>query len=308
MYHYDSSKLPVPPRRPDGWAPLIPVLSCMNKASVSVVIPCYQCENTIRRAVDSVVNQTVRPQELILVDDGSADQTPTVLKHLQTLYGESWIKIVSLRRNGGVSAARNVGWDLATSDYVAFLDADDIWHPEKIAIQYQWMRAHPEVALCGHGSVVMDPKVQPVTASIRCPPTVHLLSVRRLLLSNPFVTPSFLLKRTLPHRFDCTQRYTEDFLLIMQIGLDGNQVAKIEAELAFIFKRPGETGASRHIWKMRAGDLLNYHKLWHSRRLCFAGMCVLSLYSIIKFAVMLTVGARLHTALKSWCGNRYRNG
>lgn len=279
----------------------------MERADVSVVIPCYRCADTVGRAVESVVSQTLPPMELILVDDGSDDRTPEVLRNLQMLYGADWIKIVSLNGNCGVSAARNAGWNMAASAYVAFLDADDIWHPEKIAIQYTWMRAHPEVAVCGHRSVIVDTEDHPVMTPIRLPPLVYRIPIRRLLLSNPFVTPSFLLKRTLPYRFDCTQRYTEDFLLIMQIGLDGNLVAMIEAELAFIFKRPGETGASRHIWKMRAGDMLNYFKLWRSQRLCFTGMCVLSLLSMIKFAVMLTAGARLHSALKSWFGNRYLN-
>jgi len=278
----------------------------MNRADVSVVIPCYRCADSIGRAVESVVSQTVPPMELILVDDGSDDQTPAVLKRLQRLQGEDWIKIVSLNGNCGVSVARNTGWNIATSNFVAFLDADDIWHPEKIAIQYTWLRAHPEVAVCGHRCVLVDPEDQPVMPPIRCPPVVYLLPVRRLLLSNPFATPSFLLKRDLPYRFDCTQRYTEDFLLIMQIGLDRNLVAMIDAELAFIFKRPGETGASRHIWKMRAYDLNNYRKLWRSHHLCFTGMCILSLYSIIKFAVMLTVGARLYFVMKSRFEKRHR--
>jgi glycosyltransferase involved in cell wall biosynthesis len=62
-------------------------------------------------------------------------------------YGSDWLKIISLKRNGGASIARNIGWEQSTHDYVAFLDADDAWHPRKIEIQYTWMQNHQEVAL-----------------------------------------------------------------------------------------------------------------------------------------------------------------
>lgn len=92
-------------------------------APVSVVIPCFQCVRTLERAVASVAGQTVLPLELILVDDGSGDETRALMTHLQSRNKTGWIKLVMLDTNVGAASARNAGWDEARGDFVAFLDA-----------------------------------------------------------------------------------------------------------------------------------------------------------------------------------------
>ena len=99
-----------------------------------MVVPCYRCAATIERAIASVAAQTQRPQEVILVDDASGDETLQQLYSLQSQYGE-WIKVVALTTNVGAASARNAGWNVATQPYIAFLDSDDAWHPQKVAIQ-----------------------------------------------------------------------------------------------------------------------------------------------------------------------------
>jgi teichuronic acid biosynthesis glycosyltransferase TuaG len=118
---------------------------------VSVVVPCYRCSGTIGRAVASVDAQTYRPQEVLLIDDASSDDTLNKLHELQQQYGVDWIKIIALPVNVGTSSARNVGWNSAAGGYIAFLDADDAWHPRKIEIQYGFMNTHPDYVLTGHG-------------------------------------------------------------------------------------------------------------------------------------------------------------
>ena len=110
-----------------------------NVISVSVIIPCYRCAATIGRAVLSVVNQTIKPAELILVDDSSDDETLAMLVFFQRKYGSDWIKIITLSSNKGVSAARNAGWNQSIYEYIAFLDADDYWLPDKLFVQTQFM-------------------------------------------------------------------------------------------------------------------------------------------------------------------------
>jgi glycosyltransferase involved in cell wall biosynthesis len=114
----------------------------MDESRVSVIIPAYSAAATICRAVDSVLAQTVAPHEVIVVDDGSPDD----LAHVVTrTYGE---RVILLRRsNGGVSTARNAGIERATGNFVAFLDADDYWEPEKLACQLAVFERHPEVQL-----------------------------------------------------------------------------------------------------------------------------------------------------------------
>jgi glycosyltransferase involved in cell wall biosynthesis len=121
-----------------------------NIARVSVVIPCYRCADTIERAVMSVAEQTLKPYEVILVEDCSGDYTLDVLYSLQSQFDVDWIKIIPLKVNSGPGTARNVGWNASQQDYIAFLDADDSWHPQKIEIQYGWMVKNSDVDMTGH--------------------------------------------------------------------------------------------------------------------------------------------------------------
>lgn len=112
---------------------------------VSVVIPAYRAVRTIRRAVDSVLNQTLAAAEIIVVDDGSPDGEELAIALLS--YGP---RVRLLRKeNGGASSARNFGIANSHGEWVAFLDADDYWEPEKLARQRAVADAFPEVQIVG---------------------------------------------------------------------------------------------------------------------------------------------------------------
>ena len=100
-----------------------------NKYKISVVIPTLNRINTLQRALDSVINQTYKPAEIIVVDNGSSDGT---LKFLR----EQYPKIKTLTENKiGVSSARNKGIKKSINQWIALLDSDDAWHPRKLEIQ-----------------------------------------------------------------------------------------------------------------------------------------------------------------------------
>src|SRR5437764_1208122 len=101
----------------------------MNCAPVSVVIPTYNSARYIGDAVESVLAQTLPPAEIIVIDDGSQDDTAQRISPL--------LDRVTYRfqKNAGVSAARNLGVSIAQQPLVAFLDADDVWHPAKLQKQ-----------------------------------------------------------------------------------------------------------------------------------------------------------------------------
>lgn len=98
---------------------------------VSVIIPAYNRENTIERAVMSVLNQTYKDLELIVVDDCSKDNTVEVLKSIK----DDRLKIIELEKNSGACVARNVGIENAQGDYIAFQDSDDEWLLDKLEKQ-----------------------------------------------------------------------------------------------------------------------------------------------------------------------------
>ncbi len=108
---------------------------------VSVVIPVYDGGRFIRDAVNSVLNQTFKDYEIIVVDDGSVDDTKEVLSS----YGNR-IKYI-YQSNRGVSAARNRGIRASKGEYIAFLDQDDLWLPRKLELQVKYLGEHPTVGL-----------------------------------------------------------------------------------------------------------------------------------------------------------------
>lgn len=114
----------------------------MTDVLVSVIIPVYNSAETVERALLSVINQTYRNIEIIVVDDGSTDNTNDVLNS----YKES---ITSIKQaNQGAGAARNSGVLASGGDYIAFLDADDVWHKSKIEVQVGIFKRHPEIKVC----------------------------------------------------------------------------------------------------------------------------------------------------------------
>ena len=123
-----------------------------NSICISAVIPAYNCEEYIARAIESVLEQTHPVDEIIVVDDGSTDTTAEIIKS----YGER-IRYVH-QDNAGECGARNTGVQVAASSWVAFLDADDQWLPDKIELQVKclqqnpaivWVSSNYERCLCG---------------------------------------------------------------------------------------------------------------------------------------------------------------
>src|SRR5262245_20824333 len=115
---------------------------CMTAPLISCIIPVFNGERYLREAVDSILQQTYRPLEVILIDDGSTDGTAAVAAGYEE-------QITYLRQsNAGPAAARNLGLSVARGEFLAFLDADDLWHQEKLACQMARFATRPELEWC----------------------------------------------------------------------------------------------------------------------------------------------------------------
>ena len=117
---------------------------------ISVIIPCFKCSETIERAIISVVNQSLYPYEIILIEDYSDDNSRTInkLTKLQSKFKDH-IKIIRNKRNMGPGYSRNLGWEKSKGNLVAFLDADDTWHLKKLEIQCEFLKKNPDIdAIC----------------------------------------------------------------------------------------------------------------------------------------------------------------
>ena len=257
-------------------------------AAVSVIIPCFRCAKTIGRAVASVEQQTHKPAELILVEDGSGDETLAVLQALAKRH-DGWIKIIALSENQGSANARNAGWAAATQPYIAFLDADDAWHSQKIEIQTAYMNAHPEVVLCGHGHRIIEQSDALPDWQLQSW-TEQRMPKWSWLLSNKFVTPSVMVRRDITQRFTDQQRYMEDHGLWMEVVYIGQKVTKLSAELVVCYKPLfGAGGLSARLWLMEKGELSNYKNLYSKQYINQLEWFVLSVYSLLKFVRRLMI-------------------
>ena len=266
-------------------------------APVSVVVPCYRCVATLERAVLSVVGQTQRPAEMILVDDASGDGTLDLLRTLHARFGD-WIRIVALPVNGGAASARNAGWNVATQPYLAFLDADDAWHPRKIEIQWDYMERHPDVVLSGHlcrqlPQTETEAPMGPIALAGE-----QEIKWSMLLLGNQFVTPSVMIKREIVLRFSEGVRHMEDHRLWLEIVGVPMRVVKIRAELVAVYKPLyGASGLSGDIWPMEKAELANYRHLQALRKISKFQMVALQFYSILKFFRRIFIVRLLHRYL-----------
>ena len=110
---------------------------------VSVIIPCFNCALFLAEAISSVLRQDFTNYELLIVDDGSTDDTPNLIK---PYLADKRVRYLP-KKNGGLSSARNYGIINANGDYIALLDADDIWYPEKLACQIKHIENRPDVGM-----------------------------------------------------------------------------------------------------------------------------------------------------------------
>jgi len=110
--------------------------------TISVVIPAYNAATTLTETLDSVLKQTFTDFEVIVINDGSRDETAAIAQST----GDARVRLVS-QDNVGLAATRNRGIQLARSEYISFIDADDLWTPEKLAAQWAALEAQPAAAI-----------------------------------------------------------------------------------------------------------------------------------------------------------------
>lgn len=169
--------------------------------SVSVVIPAYNQAKYVRESVNSALEQTHPPAEVIVVDDGSTDDTR---EQLQT-FGDRVHYM--FQRNAGPSAARNAGVRRARGEWVAFLDADDLWHRQKLEIQLRAVQHRKDVALVGSPPAKTLPDVISPTPKARELSLVDFLLSLRMSPTSALVRPQQFFS---VGGFDETIRFAED--------------------------------------------------------------------------------------------------
>lgn len=235
------------------------------KPAIDVIIPLYNGELFIAQALESVLSQTLPPARIIVVNDGSTDKGPEIVYSYQNK-GSTPIEIIT-QENKGLSAARNTGITHATGDYIAFLDADDVWLPEKLQQQmYVLTNSNlSDLALvyCKYAIIntkgALDPDgfVVPLNTTMRGMVFNKLLSGNKILSSGSGV----LIKRSvfdIVGRFNETLRFGEDWDMWLRIA-EKYEVDYAEKVLVHIRRHGDNMTASKH--KVFQGEI-TFYRTW----------------------------------------------
>jgi len=204
---------------------------------ISVVIPCFNAEHTLLRTLASVRAQTYRPIEIIAVDDASRDGTLRLLRAQEA----SGVRVIAQPRNGGAPAARNAAIAVAAGAFLAFIDADDEWYPDKLDRQFSLIADHPGMTMVGCRCEVLHPNGARIPVNPdRVPPAGN--EAWRTLLHHSFFVPSTVMARTEIVRkigsFDARLRAGEDDQdICIRLALEG-EVGFVDATLVTMHELP----------------------------------------------------------------------
>src|SRR5271169_5995224 len=182
-------------------------------AGIAVIIPAYNSAHYLRRCIDSILLQTHPAAEIIVVDDGSRDNTREIVMSYQDSVRYFW------RPNGGLSAARNTGVQQTVSTWIAFLDADDRWEPRKLELQVRALDQNPRAVLCYTNKLLVSPDGLQRVSGVTPP---HQLWPK-LRYANPITPSTVMIRRDALDEvggFDEELRACEDWDLWVRLGPD----------------------------------------------------------------------------------------
>jgi glycosyltransferase involved in cell wall biosynthesis len=213
-------------------------MTCMPK--ITVLLPVYNCELYVQKAVESILNQTYTDFEFLIIDDASTDATVTLIKKLE----DSRIQLIEKPINSGYTNSLNYGLQMAKGKYIARMDGDDISFPERFAKQIAYLETHPEVVVCGTTYKIIG-NDKPIAL-----PENHEAIKLGLLWGNCISHPSVMIRKKILDeysiKYDTSKEPAEDYDMwvrllalgklhnlqevLLEYRLYGNQVSRKRAE------------------------------------------------------------------------------
>ncbi|MBR5553536.1 MAG: glycosyltransferase family 2 protein [Clostridia bacterium] len=224
-----------------------------EQETISVIIPIYKTEDYLRRCLDSVVNQTYKKLEIILVDDGSPDKSGEICD--EYAQKDNRIKVIH-KENGGVSSARNAALDIACGEYVTFVDSDDYIHPEACAILFNAAKeTSSDVVVCGFINVFADKHVKNDYAEIKTLENNAILQEYVMDKIRPEACAKLIRKSVIGEiRFDTNFTCGEDLLFNYYIFKRSSKACVLDKCL-YYYSRERETAATGNF---NLGCILSY--------------------------------------------------
>ena len=179
--------------------------------TISVVIPCYNAESFLEETIRSVAKQTLAPEEILVVDDGSTDRSREI-----AVAADSLVRVIS-QDHQGVSVARNRGFEEAQGEWIAFLDADDLWEPTKLEEQ---LKLTADDVVCIHTAYYRFGAGRGIVNRANVPPAKRY-SVDYLAVNGVLLPSSLLIRKSVRTRFPQGIKQAEDMLFSLSICHEG---------------------------------------------------------------------------------------
>ena len=253
---------------------------------ISVVIPLYNAKETIKSTIESVLNQTYKESiEIIIVNDGSKDGCEKIVEEIiSNNQTNRTIKLIN-KENSGVSSARNRGIKEANGDWIAFLDSDDVWHPQKLELILKILK-DSSIKFLGH-SYTLENNFHKLF-KYKKPLNI---SFTKLLLKNIAQTSCIVIRKDICEYFDEKMTHTEDHELWLRTALK-TDAYYVDLPLTTL-GRPqlSKGGLSSNKWAMRKGELQMYKNIVSYKK---------SLLSLYPFLVAFSLAKHLRHIIKDF--------
>ena len=234
---------------------------------ISIVVPVYNAERFIRETIESVEAQTYTNWELLLVEDGSTDGTVVLLEELLSAKNDKRVKLIKQPSNAGAAEARNRGVREAAGRYIAYLDADDIWLPEKLEHELHFMQ-EKDIAFAFTGYEFADEQAVGTGKVVRVPET---LSYRQALSNTTIFTTTVMFdtRKIDKELLMMPKIKSEDTALWWKILRNGYTAYGLDENLV-LYRRPGKSLSSnklealRRIWNLYRNEGMGIlSSAWH---------------------------------------------
>lgn len=255
-----------------------------SNIKISVVIPAFNASETIIRCVESVLQQSLPIYEIIVINDGSTDNTTSLLSKFKERNNLQNLHIIN-QSNGGPAKARNQGIINAKGNWIAFLDSDDRWLPEKIAKQIEVISKYPECTIIGTYFFTDNKKGNNTHP--------QEITFTKMLFKNRLYTSTVLVKKEIisQYYFDEAKKHigTEDYKLWLQIihsnmGLVICDGLAIYADNSNKYKR---NALSNNLYKMEKGILSIYYFLFRKGMINILTLVIIVTFSLLKYLRIL---------------------
>lgn len=184
---------------------------------VSIIMPTFNSASFIQKTFDSVCNQTFRDFEFFIVDDGSHDETPEIIRRFAAKDGR--ISLIFQDHSGMPAIAKNVALQKVAGKFICFVDSDDIWEPDKLEKQVQYLNTKKSIDLLGTGAIVIDGNGREKYRFLN--PLTDEDIRKKILIRNMFVATSVMIRRACLEGNTLFQpiRIGEDYDLWLRIGM-----------------------------------------------------------------------------------------